>query len=236
MKTFYHTGSLGDIIYSLPYVKAQGGGKYITGLPMPLHKAIKPLLEYQEYIDEVYHITETGLPPDVHNFDVWQLDTGHETIHVVKQYQGDYTWPWLKLPACRPCDYSVINVTPRVRDKAFNWRKEVKWLKQRSNEVYFIGYKDEYDAFVKQYGPIVKFYPTLNLLMAAMMLKHAKYFSCNQSCMLTIAQGLGRTYRLEQSPSHSNAITGLPNETIINKFTRKIHWFCANTKRYFRQP
>ena len=48
MNNFYHSGATGDVIYSLPTIKALGGGIFNVQLPDQLQDTILPFLESQE--------------------------------------------------------------------------------------------------------------------------------------------------------------------------------------------
>jgi len=50
MNSFYHGGATGDVIYSMPTIKALGGGIFYVSLPDGLYNTILPLLESQDYI------------------------------------------------------------------------------------------------------------------------------------------------------------------------------------------
>lgn len=238
-RTFYIRGAMGDIIYSLPTIRALGGGVIYNGLPIRLHAALKPLIDVQSYVQGFFHESQ-GLPPNFINLEDFvylQCNPWHICESFAKIFQQDieYKDGWLvpitdKITArlIGP-SYAAINVTGRYRDKLFNWRREVYWLLRHTeyHKVCFIGTKQEYAQFICRWGNDgTTWVNTENMLEAARIIQNAKYFSGTQSACLAIAEGLGRPYRFERSPFFDNCRLNVPRETVINKWpipTYKIH-------------
>ncbi len=61
------------------------------------------------------------------------------------------------------------------------------------------------------------YFRTDNCLELAQLINGAEVLSCNQSLCLSIAQGLGKPYRLMVADNHTNCIHNVPNETLLNK-------------------
>lgn len=245
MNAFYIHRAMGDILYSLPAIKAMGGGILYNGLPIDQHRALKPLIEAQPYIHEFHHETEKGLPHgfiNLENFVHAQKNPRHicESFGKVLGISVNFRQPWLTLPPHQAPDhrfpYAVINVTHRYRDKVYSYRRELAFL--RRNTVFpicFLGLFEEYQAFCQRYPHFhIKWRRTANMLEAAYIIQDAKYYTGTQSSLLAIAQGLGRSYRFERSPFHDNCRTGRPNETILNNHTRKIHLALSRAQEVFR--
>lgn len=89
-KKFYHSGDLGDIIYSLPFMKAMGGGMLILSAdykdmeirsPMTLEKAnaIHQLLLDQDYIFDIQAVTHkpNDIDIDLNDFRKKFIDWGN---------------------------------------------------------------------------------------------------------------------------------------------------------------
>lgn len=254
MKYFYHSGSLGDMIYSLPTVQAMGGGVFVTGMGVAEHNAIAPLLLQQPYIYGVLHVSSSGLPPDFINLSNFRNHPLFTRLHIVELHAevqgvklGNWQKGWLVCDpkVCMMPGRAVINVTPRYRDKFFRWRRELIYLENRCGRIYFIGTGAEFGDFVNRnkLGKIARlsYIPTDNLAAAKDVIESVMYFSGNQSAMLAIRQGLGLPYRFEQSPNHLDTEQGSDHETILNPITRRIHlaaicakkaFFDIKTKRY----
>ena len=103
MNHFFHSGEAGDIIFSLPTIKAMGGGTLqITNFNKQKSESIKKIIEVQPYINEVI-ITDGyvgGL--DLNRF---REHAAHNVNLVEAHFRGqgipiDSTWKegWLTLP------------------------------------------------------------------------------------------------------------------------------------------
>ena len=225
MSEFFHSGATGDIIFSLPTIKAMGGGKlYITNFDKQRAESIKKLIEVQPYITEV-EIRDGWSPGyDLNRFRDY---ASHNNNLVEAHFRGqnipiDPTWKegWLTLPEPNfelfpTKKYSVINRTTNYADPNFNWANEVEYLKTISDEVYFLGYFKEWQLFNSTFGTDINFVD-LDFLEGAYFIKNAVMFSGCYSCWSTIAMGLGLTYRLEQAPGHTCSSLLEPRETLIN--------------------
>lgn len=244
---FYHSGKLGDIIYSLPTVQAMAEpddyNVFVTGLPKKAHEALHLLLIKQPVIKAVLRVDETELPIGYINLDYFRqspLVHAHLVTKHLKEFTlHDYKWcmPWLQVvaPTFTKNKFAVISVTGRYRDKFFNWGTELDWLLKRVDAIYFVGDYDEYADFSKKYKRKgLYYYPTMDLWQAAKMIQQAVYFSGNQSSMLAIRQGLALPYRMEQSPNHTDCNQYSENETILNPRTRKLHLFVTTLKRIMK--
>lgn len=225
MSEFFHSGATGDIIFSLPTIKAMGGGKlYINNFDKQRAESIKKLIEVQPYITEV-EIRDGWSPGyDLNRFRDY---ASHNNNLVEAHFRGqnipiDPTWKegWLTLPEPNfelfpTKKYSVINRTTNYADPNFNWANEVEYLKTISDEVYFLGYFKEWQLFNSTFGTDINFVD-LGFLEGAYFIKNAVMFSGCYSCWSTIAMGLGLNYRLEQAPGHTCSSLLEPRETLIN--------------------
>jgi hypothetical protein len=220
---FIHSGATGDIVFSLPTIKAFGGGSlYITDFDQQRAESIAKLIEVQPYIDKV----EIGIKPDKYtNLNKFRNFAGHHMNLVKCHFMGagipvDQSWTdgWLTLPdnpyklPAEP--YCVINRTTNYADPNCNWVKEIEYLKTLAEKIYFIGYKDEYDLFCNTFTP-VDFYEC-DFLEGAYLIQNAVMFTGCYSAWSTIAMGLGREYRMEQAPYHTCSSLLKKRETLIN--------------------
>ena len=221
---FRHSGATGDIIFSLPTIRHMGGGKLII---YPFHeqraKSIKKLIEIQPYITEVEISDSNDFTHDLNKFrDVFKgandsIVEAHFRGQGITEYP-EYKSGWLTLPKKDMMylhSYSIINRTTNYADPNFDWKKEVEYLETISDEVFFIGYKEECDIFNHTFGTNVKFID-VDFLEGAYLLRDAAMFSGCYSCWSTIAQGLGINYRIEQAPNHTCSTFFIDRETIIN--------------------
>jgi hypothetical protein len=226
MANFKHSGATGDLIFSLPTIRAMGGGTlYIHPYDEQRARSIAQLVSLQPYIDRV--IVGTEIPSDAVNLDLFRNHAGHHEnlIHAHFKGQGlpideSYKEGWLTIPEIiEPFiwdgSYSVINYTTNYMDHNFDWSKEVEYLLTISERVYFVGYESEYNLFQEKFNTAAQFYQCC-FGEAADLIKYAEMFTGCYSAMATIAQGLGRTLRLVQAPGHTCSTLFVEREKIIN--------------------
>ncbi|HTR29337.1 MAG TPA: hypothetical protein VMH27_08700 [Puia sp.] len=243
------SSGLGDCIYSLPVVKAIGGGIFVYGGARRSYELLKPLLEVQPYIESCKHVSEIDLPRDFVNLDLFRNSPLQSTGHLVNAfldffgfdyYDFDNDGPWLENIQAPLASYlsecTILNITPRYRDKIFpkagGWDKEIHHI-ARIATPFFLGTRAEYEDAQSDIQAMrwVSHLPTENLLDAAKVIKGAKMFSGTQSSLLAIRQGLGLPYRFEQSPNHVDVRQFSGHETVINPTTRKLHLAYATFRR-----
>lgn len=224
-KTFTHSGATGDIIFSLPTIRAMGGGKLvITNFHKQRAESITKLIEVQPYITGVEWAESQ--PVGSINLDSFRQHAGHHSNLIEAHFKGagipiDYSFRdgWLTLTEnvtiINGIRYAIINRTTNYADPNCDWKKEVDYLYSIADEVYFIGYPEEYLLFNSTFNTKVKYFPC-DFLEAAYLIKNAVMFTGCYSAMSTIAMGLGVNYRLEQAPGHTCSSLLQPRETIIN--------------------
>lgn len=231
IKTFYHSGDLGDIIYSLPTVKALGGGVFYLG--PDAHPAMGPreamtparadllirLLKSQPYITAAeYRASSKPIDVNLNDFRdelvARQLDLqkGFNLARVPLKHWGlpldlDKR-PWLTVPACRVAPV-VVSRSPRYHSNEFNW---TRILRTYVGTVTFVGTRQEHAVFCKEVG-YVPYTITEDLYDAARVIAGADLFIGNQSCPFAIAIGLGKRVILEDCPNVSNCLFDRPDFT-----------------------
>jgi hypothetical protein len=215
LRTFKHSGAQGDIIYSLPTIKALGGGVLYLNLPEVIIDNIKPLLITQPYIKYVHAWKGEEVTEDL---DLFRKDPQISWKHLVESHLNanriaGYDWktPWLKMstPAFTWLDYAVVNMTPRYPAANFDWEAEIRYLKSKYTNVFFVG-----DAKDNLHNlPQIQCATALQL---AEVIHNSQVFVGNQSFALSIAEGLGHQYRMVRGDNHTNCDMHTPNETIIN--------------------
>lgn len=218
---FTHAGDIGDLIYSLPTVKALGGGVFYicpehrspmgphTHADLKYFENLRGLLEQQSYIKEVRY-SDTW-PKDV-NVDLnrfrqywrtWNRPEAWMPIYQLHlQSQGvkyDVRIPWLKVsnPVTIPGKSIVINRTERYNnDKANLWGL----VRKHHEQMVFIGTPEEYQRFVLWCHPIprIPYHPTPTMLDVARVIAGSKVFVGGQSSPAAIAQGLGHRLVMEK--------------------------------------
>jgi hypothetical protein len=202
---FYHTGDLGDIIAALPVIRQLGGGELVVGnhgamypgwraMEGPRFDAIKSLIEAQPYISTV----RFEYPPEGVDFDLSGFRHVYSPHYNLSEAQAKWLNvsninldPWLEVA---PSELSkgriIVARSGRYQNPNFPWVQLVKLYGRRMS---FVGFKDEYDAFVRSTGGsgVVAHAPTCSLLEVAALVRGSDLFIGNQSCPCWIAMGLG---------------------------------------------
>lgn len=218
---YNHSGKMGDFFYSLNFAKEYAESKGLDkfsinfqlgqydGRDVRLTKEtvdwMRPLLEYQPYIDR---ITTSDRPPEFcFNLDAFRwcgVNTSAQDIRYwYYRYKSNYLpkdfyTPILTAPKDeRFSDNIVITLTPRHRNKNINYTK----LRALADRVLFVGRKEEYDAFVQQNFQC-QHYQVKNALELATLLNSAKLFIGNQNGIFAIAEQLKVPRVLETAEHH----------------------------------
>lgn len=203
MATYLHSGDLGDAIYSLPSVRALGGGEiYFASRPWTrtrwgprLLSLIKPLIDATGYATA--HLRDgEWIDHDFTTFRNGGYKLGDTIIERQRRWigAGDISLdPWLKAPVAGEKHGIVINRSSRWHGFHFPWDKI---LEAFPKQIVFIGLPQEHKAFEREFGA-VPFYECDHLLEAAQVIAGASLFIGNQSCALAIANGLGKPVVVE---------------------------------------
>lgn len=215
-QSFYHSGDSGDIVYSLPTVRALGGGIVYLGpdgyprmqprqhLTWSLFENIAPLLKAQSYVEDCLYSPKAGVAQ--FNLNEFRMEILREVLntkpgynlarvhlHHFQQRLDEDKKPWLTVPAPRHEADVIVARTERYHNGRFDWRKVVSVYKDR---IAFIGTENEWRLFCMQFGD-VPHAGTKNLLEVAQVIAGSKLFVGNQSCPFAIAVGLGHAAVLE---------------------------------------
>jgi hypothetical protein len=187
MRTFSHTWGQGDLIYSLPTIRALGGGKLTMCVR---HKDMQSLIAMQSYITG----TEISAIPrgDTLNVTFDERLPEENIAQSVLRLNGcdarECQTPWLTVD--QPTRYFevLINLTNRWPCPDFPWGGV---LKIYGKHAAFVGHMEEHGRFVSKYGPI-PYLRTESHLDLARAIAGCDLFIGNQSCPMAIAIGLGR--------------------------------------------
>jgi hypothetical protein len=208
MKTFLHNGPLGDIIYSLPFIKFMGGGLLYLGkrefrdfnqTPDLIYQ-IRALISSQFYIKEVapYH----GDEHIDYNLDPFRWEAGKFPAKNLVQcyfdalgvpFKFDTATEWFDMGPAGIIDRDIIvSNTTRFHDTEFDFSV----LKEYQERCLFLGLRGEYDLFVSQTGlqDMMYFDATSAgdnvFLVLAQTIKGAKLYIGNQSFLTSLANAM----------------------------------------------
>lgn len=206
MKTFAHTGDLGDLIFALPTIKALGGGELFffpdrnVREPFTLNRAynIGNLLMRQDYIRRWTLLSQPDQMFD-YDFREWRQNYGgYENLAYsqakhfdVDPAVGDV--PWLQVEPL-PIAEVVICRSPRYRERAFPWHE----LGERYGKTGIVlGTKTEFEELYQMYG-FERYLQTPTLLEMAQIIAGAELVITNQTCGYAIAESLKKPVLLER--------------------------------------
>lgn len=224
MKSFRHAGKFGDIIYSLPVIRYNGGGVLFIecGAPYispPLTwegvQALAPLLKAQPYIEDVREWK--GEKCDVNLNDMRalafrEIKTNYSNASRVGLWQWyskafgvpetEWLKPWLSVGSPWSNRIGVVaHRCQRYTNAHFPWRKVMDKYRPE-----IIGSQDEARAL----GDLGAYRGTPSLFAAAQRIQGAKLFVGNQSVGYAIAEALKVPSVLEIWHNWPNCIFNRP--------------------------
>lgn len=235
MKTFLHSGKLGDTVFSMATIKAMGGG--ILYLPeqapeLPnLYSQMKDFCLSQSYIHEVIQCddcksyTDTPVIVDV-NLNRHREHYLKGMTNMVKRYFDifgvhgvDYKEPWIEIGGFEKeerGDYSVFNYTGRfIHNEKTGQKSKVYWKKVYDSvegSKYFSGTEEECAQFTNLVEGRVHRMLSLNVFRLAEFIKGASAIYCNQSLVLSLSCAMGKERWVEFKPGKMNCRFYTENE------------------------
>lgn len=199
---------MGDIIYSLPAIKALGGGDLylninsFTLLNKTKYEFLKPLLMNQPYIHDVHLWNREQIDVDLDRFRYSGFNLSRknlceahlEAFGLDPALSGD-RWLYAK---SNPHPY-----LPIIINRTFRYRCPQFCYAPYANFGAFVGLPDEHSDFVQRWGQIehIKVNDALEL---AELIHGAELFVGNQSLAFAISEGLHVNNLLEESPHLKN--------------------------------
>jgi hypothetical protein len=207
MLTFRHSGSAGDVIYSIPAILSQGGGRLLLKPNVPAHYypgAVHPSGHYRlsesiaKFLVSIFE-TQPGITAEIDKADTeidWDLDefrrsginfqSGHIPAYYFYVIPGfyDLSSAWLFYPK-QEHQAIVVNKTSRYSNTNITY----KFLNDLDQLIVFVGLQDEYDSFLKDV-PKAAYYKTPSGIHLLQAIAGAKVFVGNQSLAFAVAEGL----------------------------------------------
>lgn len=198
MKTFKHSGNLGDIIFSLPTIIALGGGRlYLsnntTGVETrkftdEMLEQMTELLKTQKYLSDVSRYNGESVDYDLDKFREIFACYDHIARWHLKAFnvQFDLARAWLEdIKPVRTREI-IVNYTLRDCDVPLNWQV----LKGLEDRCIFAGLEHEYKGFKEVTALEIPHHPTKTLLEFAQVIRGAKLFIGNQSLGFALAEAM----------------------------------------------
>ena len=195
MRTFKHSGDLGDIIYSLYFVQSMGGGDmYLntsgeTKFSEKEFKSIKSFLESQSYITSVS--LWKGEEVDF-NLDLFR--NSKEPL-LIDRYFGDSgvtynksSWLSAKPKGLDGSKTTIFSRSCRYQNSHMAWESICKSIDL--SEVVFVGHRTEYEAFKLSFGVELDYLETKSILDLAEVIQSANTVFSNANVVCAVAHGL----------------------------------------------
>lgn len=219
MKTFKHSGNLGDIIFSLPTIIALGGGILLlesdnskpdidekAPFPFPFSSDQRTqmieLLKKQPYLKEVRPFAGEKVDYDLDKFREYVVNNkpGWRT-HLAKwnlrtfNVQFDLASSWLHNIEPHFVSDIVITFSARASDRTnrFNWNA----LKGFEQHCVFIGFDEDYSEFKSYTGLDIKRHQKVTILEFAQIIKGSKFLISNQTFGFTLAEAMKHPRAIE---------------------------------------
>lgn len=238
-------GDLGDVISSLPILRALGGGEIVVSesrftdrgrapretMRGARYEAIRPLLEAQPYVSKVEWQDEPmGITHDLSFFRTVPPLRGENLAERQARYLGVETnlEPWLTVPKFEQHGRTILARSSRYHNFFFPWGE----LIHKCAPVTFVGLPAEHLALERETKWNFPYQPTKDLLELAMVISGAKLVIANQSAPFWIAVGLGMPLIQETFAADPNSIVRRDNcvYTLTGGETRTL------VKRLFPKP
>lgn len=228
------SGGAGDIVYSIPVMRALGVNNYAIKVnhyeipDMNLFKSVQSLLISQGFEciatsgATVWGEFEPGLKYDI-NIDSFRNQRVRGSKHIIQSMAAefgvelpDWSNPWLSdIKPVKSFD-NLIHLTKRWRERShIKWSHVLTQIINRKKSIAFIGLPSEYESFCIESGLEIPYLETDNLLQFAELIQGCDALYCNQSVGLAIAQGLDKKYFLECKPNKQNCLMYTKNENIL---------------------
>lgn len=225
LKSYYHSGNLGDLIYALAAIRKAGGGTLVVGPEQnQTHRADKPIMEpdYQllaPLLSAQSCLTAHSYSPhyrgiinrDLNIFrNQWndpniRAETGINLLAWMHFYTLGIqdlfrpSEPWLEVPAVIDTGRIIINRTTRYRNDLFNWQTVLRHFGSRN--LLFVGTMDEHREFCRIYSSDIEFHPVPDFLELAKVIAGSRGFIGNQSFPMALALGVGQRVLQEAWPN-----------------------------------
>jgi FkbM family methyltransferase len=207
---FTHSGDIGDIIYSLPAIRAKGGGVLILfdspgktahGMTEAKVNRLRPLLESQAYIESVQWSSKP-IESSLNGFRDHMNQGNLADAHLATQ---GLNWShrfhkWLSVEPNKKYRF-LFSRSARYRNWAFPWQSIVY---RYGSDAAFVGFEDEWKDFCNDFGYVRFAEQQGDFLELAKLIAGCEMFIGNQSSPLAVAHGLKHNLIMEISPGSSH--------------------------------
>lgn len=211
ISTCYHSGDIGDIVYSLLFINQCLGRTHLLLGPdrrwntrltfsYKAFEFIRPLLESQPYIHSVGFTERTPrtVQYDLNQFRLLWFDVARRRHLQINRLFAAYpavfgfnalpeNVPWLELIRKRESKPVLMHRSARYHNPNFPWQQVAE---KYGGQLGFVGLREEYDRWVSEFGNVAEYISVNDGLEMASLIAGAKLFIGNQSFPMAVALGL----------------------------------------------
>jgi len=230
---FKHTGHAGDVIYSIPAMKALAKGKKIH-LYFELHQPNRDFTKQMRHPNGNVMLTEKSVSlfaplmqqqPEIEYFGAWNGEPIHYDLTAFRSFPFDYRmysitrWYFLTFAVTADLGKPWLQITPdhRFSDKIVIARSSryhaldisYSFLTKYKN-LYFVGVPEEYEAMKKEI-PDLQYQSVSNFAELAAIIAGSQLFIGNQSFPFSLAEALKVPRILEVYYQCPNVVPEGPN-------------------------
>jgi len=225
VKTFKHSGDLGDIIFSLPTIRALGGGiLYLDpeggkseslvigtdqGDKTKLNKAsidsLKPLLESQPYIERVDYYSGDKVDYNLDTFrkhvifnnpNVRFNNLADAHLEAFRLPQKERDKTWITIDKeTIPGKSTIITRSTRYQGNHAFWGHLCQ--KENLDACIFLGHEKEHDIFEWTFNVKIEYVKTPTLVDACKLIAGADKVYCNANALHAMAEAMKKPLVLE---------------------------------------
>lgn len=249
---FYHSGDLGDIIYSLPTVKALGGGVLHLGnkhtiannkpeklITSEIVQNFKSFLSQQNYIKDVVFTDNENIKIDynLNKFRTFFVDWGNKKYNVeeaaklrqtnlVELTQKEFNLSGnLYLDKWLSCDEKV-DTLPIVVNRTSRYNNSLfPWrqiIEFIGDKIMFVGHENEYNNFINKFGK-VEYKKALNFNELFKIINSCNLFIGNQSFCYSLAEGLKKSC-IQETDTYMNNCMYFRKDSHITNTVEKMNF------------
>lgn len=237
VKTFMHSGKMGDIIWALPFIKYQGGGKLYLHLNQKdpnngenklgeqSANRLLTLINAQDYVEA--EVSWTGKEDVDFNLDKFRdviyscgksiAESYFIAFDVKDEYSKFLNEPWLEVSDYKDHGKVVVSRTRRYLQTPRNpFYRHLVQSGLDANGL-FVGLKEEHQLFCTMYDSKVTWANTYTILDLAKVIAGASLFAGNENLANAINEGMKKTSFLESQKNNekNNCFFLRPNLFII---------------------
>jgi hypothetical protein len=209
-KTFKHSGDMGDIILSLPAIRALGGGilyldpsggenepmVHLTGIkktklnPKSIER-LRPLLARLPYISEVRlwngETVDANLDTFRQHLRFNNVSDSHLTAFGLPVTERDRAWIDITDPQVNPRFPIIISRSVRYQGNHGFWESE---LPKFADRCAFVGFAKDHEIFEYTFGIKVHFWDAPDVISLAQVIAGAQQLICNQGLPHTLGEAM----------------------------------------------